>query len=183
MKTERLKKDNSVLVAIDYQTKLVPAMYEKEKLVEKSGKLIEGFGILGLPVIFTQQYSKGLGETIDELKKIDCDAVFVEKNTFSAWANEEFRKKVKDTGRKVAVVIGIETHVCEQQTVLDMIEEGYHVYVAADCVSSRDSFDRDVAIDRMRDAGAVITTYESILFELLGWSKAEEFKQISALVR
>ena len=183
MKGLKLKREDCVLVVIDYQTKLVPAMFEKEKLVDKSARLIKGFEIMNLPVIATQQYSKGLGETIDEIRAANENMVYVEKNTFSAWDNEEFVQKVKELNRQVAVVIGVEAHVCEQQTVLDMIDAGYTVYVAADCVSSRDSFDRDVSIERMRDAGAVITTYESILFELLGWSKAPEFKQISALVK
>lgn len=181
---KRLTRDNCILVAIDYQEKLVPAMFEKEALIEKSSHLVKGFGILNLPVLFTQQYTKGLGETIREMKEAAGEgAVYLDKLTFSAWNDENFVAEFKKRQRNIAVVVGIEAHVCEQQTVLDLLEEGYGVYVAADCISSRNPYDRDISIARMRDAGAVITTYESILFELLGWSKAEEFKQISALVK
>ena len=183
MSTKRLKRENCILVAIDYQERLVPAMCGKEELIEKSGRLIEGFDILGMPVIITEQYPKGLGRTVPEIKERNAHAEIIEKNTFSAWDNAEFVDLVRKYNKTNAVVVGIEAHVCEQQTVLDMLEEGYNVYVAADCVASRSEFDRDVAIERMRDAGAIITTYESILFDILKWSKAEEFKQISALVK
>ena len=181
---KRLTRDDCILVAIDYQEKLVPAMYEKESLIQKTERLVRGFGILSLPVLFTQQYTKGLGETIEEIRQAAGEeAVYIDKLTFSAWGDENFVTEFKKRRRNTAVVVGIEAHVCEQQTVLDLLEEGYTVYVAADCVSSRSAFDRDVALKRMGEAGAVITTYESILFELVGWCKAEEFKQISKLVK
>ncbi|MBR6701388.1 MAG: hydrolase [Firmicutes bacterium] len=183
MSTSRLTRENCVLIAIDYQEKLVPAMYEKEALIDKSARLIKGFSILGMPVVVTEQYPKGLGSTIPEIKEADPYAEIIEKNTFSAWDNEECVEYIRKMKKPNAVVVGIETHVCEQQTVLAMLEEGFNVYVAADCVSSRSAFDRDISIERMRAAGAIITTYESILFDILQWSKAEEFKQISALVK
>ena len=179
----RLKKEDCILVVIDYQEKLVPAMADRENLVATSAKLIKGFNILNLPILITQQYTKGLGETIPEIKEAAGDVPYLEKMTFSAWDDENFVAEFQKRNRKTVVVIGIEAHVCEQQTVLDLLEEGCTVYVAADCVGSRSEKDRDYAIERMRGAGAIITTYESILFELLGWSKAEEFKQISALVK
>lgn len=183
MTTKRIEKENCVLVAIDYQERLVPAMCGKEELIDKTAKLIKGFDILGMPVIITEQYPKGLGNTVSEIKDVNPHVEIIEKNTFSAWDNAEFVSLIRRMNKPNAVVVGIEAHVCEQQTVLDMLDEGYNVYVAADCVSSRSEFDRDVAIERMRAAGAIITTYESILFEVLKWSKADEFKQISALVK
>lgn len=179
----RLKRDNTVLVGIDYQERLVPAMSGKEELIETAAKLIKGFEILGMPVILTQQYPKGLGQTIPEIKDINPNAQVIDKAAFSAWEDEGFIEAFKKTGRNVAVVMGIETHVCEQQTVLDMIDEGYTVYVPVDCVASRKNLDRDTAIERMRQAGAIITTYESVLFELLVTSKVPEFKAISSLVK
>ena len=110
-------------------------------------------------------------------------AVTIDKVTFSAWKTEEFVQKIEELGRKTAVVVGIETHVCEQQTVLDMLDAGYTVYVAADCVASRKESDRDTAIRCMQAAGAVITSYEAILFDLLETAKAPEFKAISNLVK
>ena len=181
---KRLKREDCILVAIDYQERLAPAMADRERLMEASAKLIEGFRILNLPILITQQYPKGLGQTVEEIKDAaGKDAVYLDKVTFSAWGDENFAAEFLKRSRRTAVVIGIEAHVCEQQTVLDLLEEGFTVYVAADCVGSRSERDRDYAIQRMSQAGAIITTYESILFELLGWSKAEEFKQISALVK
>ena len=179
----RINRENCVLVGIDYQERLVPAMSGKEGLIDASARLIRGFRILGLPVVMTQQYPKGLGQTVPEIRDADEEAVYIDKVTFSAWKEEAFVQKIEELGRKIAVVVGIETHVCEQQTVLDMIDAGYTVYVAADCVASRKEQDRDVAIRCMQEAGAVITTYEAILFELLVTARAEEFKAISGLVK
>lgn len=180
----RLTKDNCVLVVIDYQEKLVPAMSGKEGLIEASAKLLEGFKIFGMPVLVTEQYPKGLGRTIETIKAAAPeDAKYFDKVTFSGWDDEEFAKAFKALNKPNAVVMGIETHVCEQQTVLDLLGEGVNVYVPADCVASRKDFDRDVSIERMRAEGAVITTYESILFEILRGSKEEGFKSISNLVK
>ncbi len=183
MKRTRLLRENCVLVGIDYQERLVPAMSGKEELIDASVRLLKGFQILGLPVVMTQQYPKGLGQTIPEIKEANEDAVYIDKVAFSAWKEENFVKKIEELGRKVAVVVGIETHVCEQQTVLDMMDAGYTVYVAADCVASRKDSDRDTAIRFMQEAGAGVMSYEAILFELLETSKAPEFKAISALVK
>lgn len=183
MSRKKITREDCVLVAIDYQTKLVPAMFGKEALIDRSVRLIKGFDILGMPVLITEQYPKGLGQTIPEIREANSQAEILEKNTFSAWDDADFVVRMRQMNKSTAVVIGIEAHVCEQQTVLDLLAEGYTVYVAADCVSSRTAFDRDTAIERMRNAGAVITSYEAILFDVLGWSKAEEFKQISALVK
>ncbi|MBQ3390595.1 MAG: hydrolase [Firmicutes bacterium] len=182
MERIRITRDNCFLVGIDYQERLVPAMSGKEGLLDASARLIRGFEILGLPVLMTQQYPKGLGQTIPAIKEAG-EADYIDKVTFSAWKTDEFVQKVESLGRKAAVVVGIETHVCEQQTVLDMIDAGYTVYVAADCVASRKESDRDIAIRCMEAAGAVITTYEAILFELLVTAKAPEFKAISNLVK
>lgn len=180
---ERLSRDNCVLIGIDYQERLVPAMSEKEELIDASARLIKGFEILGLPVVITRQYPKGLGATVPEIDGAAEAAVTIDKVTFSAWKTEEFVQKIEELGRKTAVVVGIETHVCEQQTVLDMLDAGYTVYVAADCVASRKESDRDTAIRCMQAAGAVITSYEAILFDLLETAKAPEFKAISNLVK
>ena len=183
MERIRMNRENCVLVGIDYQERLVPAMSGREGLIDASARLIRGFQILGMPVVLTQQYPKGLGQTIPEIKEADEEAAVIDKITFSAWKEEAFVRKMEEIGRKVAVVVGIETHVCEQQTVLDMIEAGYTVYVAADCVASRKESDRDTAIRCMQAAGAVITSYEAVLFELLETAGAPEFKAISKLVK
>ena len=117
MSTSRLTRENCVLIAIDYQEKLVPAMYEKEALIDKSARLIKGFSILGMPVVVTEQYPKGLGSTIPEIKEADPYAEIIEKNTFSAWDNEECVEYIRKMKKPNAVVVGIETHVCDKQVI------------------------------------------------------------------
>ena len=107
----------------------------------------------------------------------------MEKNTFGCMANEEFASRIKESGKKNIVVCGIEAHICVQQTVLQLIEEGYNVYLVADCVASRNENDKLWSITRMGEAGAIITTYEAVLYEILRDSKADGFKDISAIVK
>jgi nicotinamidase-related amidase len=190
---QRLKKEDVVLVGIDFQERLMPAMKGKEELETTAVKLIKGCRILGIPVIMTQQYTKGLGPTVaaitdaltaplgEEIAAAEFHPV--EKTSFSAMGEPVFSETLEKLGRKTVVIAGIEAHVCVQQTVIDLLEKGYQVFVAQDCISSRSNTDKKYAQRRMGDAGAVGTTYESILFELLGGAKASGFKQISALVK
>lgn len=178
-----LTREDTAFVAIDFQEKLMPAMSGMEELEDKSVRLIKGMKALGIPTIVTQQYTKGLGETIPSIADALGDFEHVEKNTFGCMANEEFASKIKELGRKDIVVCGIEAHICVQQTVLQLMEEGYNVYLPADCVSSRSENDKLWSITRMGEAGAVITTYEAVLYEILRDSKAEGFKEISAIVK
>lgn len=178
-----LTREDTAFVAIDFQEKLMPAMSGMEELEDKSVRLIKGMKALGIPTIVTQQYTKGLGETIPSIAEALGDFEHVEKNTFGCMANEEFASKIKELGRKDIVVCGIEAHICVQQTVLQLMEEGYNVYLPADCVSSRSENDKLWSITRMGEAGAVITTYEAVLYEILRDSKAEGFKEISAIVK
>ena len=178
-----LTREDTAFVAIDFQEKLMPAMSGMEELEDKSVRLIKGMKALGIPTIVTQQYTKGLGETIPSIAEALGDFEHVEKNTFGCMANEEFASKIKELGKKNIVVCGIEAHICVQQTVLQLMEEGYNVYLTADCVSSRSENDKLWSITRMGEAGAVITTYEAVLYEILRDSKAEGFKEISAIVK
>lgn len=178
-----LTREDTAFVAIDFQEKLMPAMSGMEELEDKSVRLIKGMKALGIPTIVTQQYTKGLGGTIPSIAEALGDFEHVEKNTFGCMANEEFASKIKELGRKDIVVCGIEAHICVQQTVLQLMEEGYNVYLPADCVSSRSENDKLWSITRMGEAGAVITTYEAVLYEILRDSKAEGFKEISAIVK
>lgn len=178
-----LTREDTAFVAIDFQEKLMPAMSGMEELEDKSVRLIKGMKALGIPTIVTQQYTKGLGETIPSIADALGDFEHVEKNTFGCMANEEFASKIKELGKKDIVVCGIEAHICVQQTVLQLMEEGYNVYLPADCVSSRSENDKLWSITRMGEAGAVITTYEAVLYEILRDSKAEGFKEISAIVK
>jgi Amidases related to nicotinamidase len=189
----KLKKEDTVLVGIDFQERLMPAMLDNEKLEGAAVKLVKGCRILGVPAVMTQQYTKGLGPTVPAIAaaltepvaegQAPAEFVPVEKTSFSAMGESVFVETLEKLGRKTVIIAGIEAHVCVQQTVIDLLEKGYTVFVASDCISSRSSTDVKYAQRRMTDAGAVCTTSESILFELLGGAKEPCFKQISALVK
>lgn len=180
-------------MGIDFQERLMPAMKGNEELEESVVKLVKGCRILGVPAIMTQQYTKGLGATVpavvaaltesigEDLAPADFQPV--EKTSFSAMGEPVFVETLEKLGRKTVIIAGIEAHVCVQQTVIDLLEKGYTVFVANDCISSRSNTDKKYAQRRMGEAGAVGTTFESILFELLGGAKESGFKQISALVK
>ncbi len=178
-----VNKEDAVLVLIDFQERLMPAMHNKEELEKTVEKLIKGCKILGVPAIVTQQYTKGLGPTIPSLHEALGDYNPIEKTSFSAMGEPEFEKELKELGRKSVILTGIESHVCVQQTALDLIDKGYDVFLVVDCVSSRSSNDMKYALKRMAGLGAIVTTYEAVLFELLKGAREEGFKQISALVK
>jgi nicotinamidase-related amidase len=179
----RFKKEDTILVVIDMQEKLMPAMYNREKTEEQNIRLAKGMKVLGVPVIVTTQYAKGLGKTIDSMEEVLEGCPILDKFTFSAYRNEEFRKTLEASGRKTVVITGVESHVCVQQTAMDLIEAGYKVAIAMDCVSSRSEESLKTAAWTLSSAGALLTCAESILFELLESAKAPEFKQISAIVK
>lgn len=189
----KIRKEDAVLVVIDFQEKLMPVMKNKEELEVSAAKLIKGCRILNVPIIVTQQYTKGLGPTVPELitaltSSIGDDlpvAEFeaVEKTSFSAVGEPTFEETLEKLGKKSVIIAGIEAHICVQQTVIDLLEKGYHVFVVNDCISSRNNNDKKYAQRRMGDAGAIGTTFESLLFELCGGAKETGFKQISTLVK
>ena len=183
MKNARATREDAVLVLIDFQDRLMPAMKNEHKVIGSACKLVEGAKEFDLPIIVTQQYTKGMGGTVRELAQALGDFEHVEKKEFSCWLNDDFAKALKDTGRKTVIIAGCETHVCVQQTVLDLLDEGYDVIVAGDCVSSRKRYTRDTALALMADAGAVISAYESILFDLLVTASDPHFKAISKIVK
>jgi len=179
----RILRENSVGLVIDIQERLVPAMEENEVLVENCSKLIQGLQILGLPLLVTQQYTKGLGETIDEIKSLIPDFQYIEKKDFSCLGEPVFAEKLALSVARNVIICGIESHVCVLQTAIDLKEAGYNPVVVFDCVSSR-SFDNvDLAAERFRYEGIMMTSMESILFELTRSAGASEFKEISKLVK
>ena len=138
---------------------------------------------MGIPVVVTQQYTKGLGMTIPPVAEAIGDSAYFEKTSFSAFGCPEFVEAFEAAGRRTVLVTGTETHICVEQTTKDLLERGYTVFIVADCVASRTAANRDLALRRMENAGAVITNYESVLYELLGGSYAPEFKAISKIVK
>ena len=179
----RLNREDVILVAIDFQEKLLPAMAEKEKVEKNIIKLASGLNVFEVPKLVTTQYARGLGVTTDEVAEAFGDFNEIDKTTFSAYKSEEFKNALWESGRKTVIMAGIETHICVEQTTLDLLEAGYKVVVAADCMRSRDLENHSISVAKMAAAGATVTCTESILYELLGGAKAPEFKAISAIVK
>ena len=180
---QTIQRANAGLVIVDIQERLLPAMFEPERLVENVIRLVKGSLILKLQILATEQYRKGLGPTIDRVRQIIPDLQPLPKMTFSACGADGFLKAARQKRVSEAVLCGIESHVCVSQTCLDLLAKGLRVYVVADAVSSRTPENWRTGVDRMRDAGAVIVSTEMILFELMGKAGTEEFKQILPLVR
>ncbi len=179
----RIYKDDVTALIIDIQERLFPFIHEHDELTKNTGILIKGMQALGVPILLTQQYTKGLGPTIQPLASLMPEVEVIEKTAFSCCDEPKFDIELETLTNKYIVIAGIETHVCVLQTAIDLLERGYIPVIIEDCVSSRRLSDKQAAIRRMRSEGAIISTYESILFELLQFSGTEEFREISKLVK
>ncbi len=179
----RFFKEDSVLLVVDMQERLVPAMKDSEQLTSNVEKLVEGAKILGVPTVFTQQYTKGLGETLESIRKISEPFNYFEKKEFSCVQNLEVEQELARIGNKNIIVCGVESHVCVLQTSIDLMENGFTTMVVSDCVASRKQSDKDTAFDRMASEGVIFTSYEAILFEMVGSADDENFRAISKLIK
>ena len=179
----RLKREDAVLVMIDFQERLMPAMKDHEQLEDSVCKLVSGIRTLDVPVLVTQQYTKGLGPTVTVISEALGEFSPIEKTDFSAAGELDFLEILNEIGRTSIILCGIETHVCVAQTALTLLELGYDVFLVEDAVSSRSKTDKKTAINRMIQAGARPVTVVAVLFELLVTAKAEEFKEISRIVK
>ncbi|RLD81063.1 MAG: hydrolase [Bacteroidetes bacterium] len=179
----RIKKENTIGVVIDIQSRLYPVIQDADTLTKNNTILIKGLRVLHIPIVVTQQYTKGLGETIPELAEALGEYKHIEKTAFSCCDEPRFNEDLALASKMYVVVTGIEAHVCVMQTVNDLIGQGYIPVVVEDCIGSRNPNDKKIAIERMRQSGAIITTYESILFELLKYSGTDQFREISQLVK
>lgn len=180
----RILKEKTAAVVIDVQSKLFPFISENEKIEKNIIRLINGLKVLDIPILVTEQYTKGLGSTIDSIKSIFADDFNpIEKMQFSCMDNVDFQANFLGLSKDTLIIFGIESHVCVLQTVIDTIAMGLIPVLVEDCVSSRNLNDKHYAIERARSEGAIITTYEAILFELTKVSGTEEFKKISKIVK
>ena len=179
----RILKNETTGLVIDIQERLLPAMDRKEQVLQNCITLIRGLETLNIPLIVTQQYTKGLGETVEPVRNAINDFSFIEKREFSCCGESEFLKQLKTTKAKNILICGIESHVCVLQTAIDLKEAGLTPIIVADCISSRKDTDFKFAIERFKYEGIMLATHESVLFELTQSSKAEEFKTISKLVK
>jgi len=176
-----LRRGDAVLVVVDVQERINAVMAEQAHLA-RIAALVEACAALGVPVVATEQYPKGLGPTVAELSGL-LPAPPLVKDSFSCAREPAVRAALEATGRRQAVVVGIEAHVCVLQTAIDLVAAGHLVHVPHDAVSSRRPADKEWALRRMAAAGVVVTTTESALFELLERCGTDEFKLVAALVK
>ncbi len=175
-----LESGQCALVVIDIQEKLLPPIFEKERLVKNSQLLIRLAGILKIPIIITTQYSKGLGGTVPELASLLPETQAIDKQMFSCFGSDAFCSALKRLpgNRNTVLLCGMESHICVAQTALAALREGYLVHVASDAVSSRTEWNWKIGLERMRAAGAVLSSTEMVIYELLQSSGAPAFKEM-----
>jgi nicotinamidase-related amidase len=178
-----LNAENTALILVDFQEKLMRAMHDKEPLLENAARLVAGAKILGLPILWSEQNPKGLGETVPELKDLLADYAPVTKLSFSCCGEPDFMKRLENLNRRQLLVAGIEAHVCVYQTVADLIANGYEVEVVADAVSSRTPANKAVGLEKCGKLGAGTTSAETALFELLRVAEGDRFKQMLKVVK
>jgi nicotinamidase-related amidase len=179
----RILIENTIAVVIDLQSRLIPSISDNQGLIDNTIKLITGLKALDIPIIVTEQYSRGLGSTINSIKEVLSELYLpIEKMSFSCCDNELFMSKLNNSFKNI-IVFGIEAHVCVLQTTIDLIEKKLQPIVIQDCMSSRNPNDKLIALERMKSEGAIISGYESILFELLRYSSNATFKIISKIVK
>ena len=167
---------------IDVQEAYRSVLFEYERVAAAVARMIQGAAVLGVPVLATEQYPKGLGETIPELREVLPQPPLV-KMHFSCGADPAFAAALEKTGRRQVIVCGMETHVCVFQTVRDLAGAGYEVHVCADAVGSRTEEHRRIGLELAREAGALVTTAETAIFDLLHQAGTPQFKKVSPLVR
>lgn len=178
-----LKTDRAVLVVVDVQGRLAALMHDHESLFRNVRNAVRGAKVLGLPVLWNEQLPDKLGDTVPEIREELLPLTPLVKSCFSCYGNETFVRQLRACGRKQVLLCGIETHVCVFQTAADLIEAGYEVHLLADATSSRTEFNRNIGIDRIRDAGAHISSVEMALFEMLKKAEGDAFKQIVKIVK
>ncbi len=178
-----LAANQSCLIVIDMQERLMPAIHEGDKAIANAVILLKAANRLKIPQIMTRQYPKGLGNTVPELAELSPVESVFDKMHFACTKEPGFMARVNGLGRERIVVVGAEAHVCVLQTVLGLRSEGKDVYVVADSVSSRTSANKEAALLRMRDAGAQLVTTEMVVFEWLDKAGTPEFKELSSLIK
>src|SRR5271165_5339875 len=175
-----LEADRCALLAVDIQEKLLPPIFQKAQLVKNSQLLIRLAGILKLPVVVTTQYAKGLGHIVPEIASLLPETQAIDKQMFSCFGSDAFCSQLKRMpgNRNTVLLCGMESHICVTQTALAALREGYIVHVASDAVSSRTEWNWKIGLERMRSAGAVISSTEMMIYELMRSSASPAFKEM-----
>lgn len=178
----KLVSEKALLLIIDLQKKLVPSIFNKEEILNSAKILIETFHILELPIFLSEQYPKGLGETVDDLKKKVDKANNLKKfikTSFSCYDLDSFRIELELSKKKQIVIAGIESHICVLQTSFDLIAAGFEVFLVNEGIGSRKLSYRNISIQRMLSKGITLTNIEMIIFELLRSSNHDKFKELT----
>lgn len=177
-----LDRESTALLVIDLQEKLIPTIESADRIISNSNKLLQAASILGIPVLVSEQYPQGLGNTATSVD-VSADAIVAEKTMFSCRGCPEIVSFLEEKSIQTVLICGIEAHVCVAQTAFDLVAMGLQVHVAVDSIGSRSKVDCDTAISRMNLHGIVTTTAEAAIFEWCETSSAAEFKQISGLIK
>ena len=175
-----LEPDQCALIVVDIQEKLLPPIWEKDRLIRNAQLLTRLAGILKIPALVTTQYAKGLGKTVPEIAQLLPGTPTIDKLMFSCFGSEAFCGLLKRLpGQRTTVLLcGMETHICVMQTALGALREGYLVHIAADAVSSRTELNWRLGLNRMQAAGAVLSSTEMMIYEMLRQSGAPAFKEL-----
>lgn len=174
-----LRPERAVIVAIDLQEKLLPAIADRQKVVTNTVLILRLAEVLGIPVVLTTQYRKGLGETVAEVRDAASGIEPLDKTSFGCFLDDAFLRRLSELGsRDQLVVAGVESHICVAQTVLGAIEKSYAVHVVSDAIGSRTEANREVGLRRMERAGALVSSAEMCVYELLGRSDTAAFKKM-----
>nr|MBL8411267.1 hydrolase [Dechloromonas sp.] len=178
-----IKRDQSLLLVVDVQAKLAPAIFEGEAAVANNVRLLAGAGQLGIPRYVSEQYVRGLGPSLPAIREAAGDARFFEKMHFSCTGEPGVLEMLRGAGRRQIVLTGMETHVCVLQTAFGLVEAGFSVFLVADAASSRSPENRSAAVERMRAGGVHIVTTEMVLFEWLHRAGTDEFRAMLPLIK
>ncbi len=179
-----LARDATVLVVIDMQEGYRRVLFEYERVALAVSRVMRGAAVLGVPILVTEQYPKGIGSTVAEVAaELPAGAVPIQKMSMSCCGAEEFQRTLRDTGRRQVLIAGIETHACVNQTAHDLMASGYQVHVAHDATSSRRREEYDVGWAKLLQSGAVPATVESALLELVRTAEDADFKAIQRLIK
>ncbi|MCX8026811.1 MAG: hydrolase [Thermodesulfovibrionales bacterium] len=178
-----INKDNCALMIIDIQERLADVMKMKESVVTNTLHLVEISKMFGIPIILTEQYPKGLGKTVKEITDALANYNPLEKITFDCCLNDVIKNAILSVNKSHIIITGMETHICVLQTTLSLLQMGYHCHLVNDAVCSRTKQNWKTGISLMSDAGAVITSTETVLFQILKQAGTEEFKTISRRIK
>ncbi|WP_394149454.1 hydrolase [Vibrio maritimus] len=178
-----LEQNNTQLMIIDVQGKLAQLMHDKETLFSNLNTLTKAANLMELPIIWVEQIPDKLGSTIEEISQELSHQTPIAKDVFSAWGEANVREATNESDRKQVLLVGIEAHICVHQTACDLLQAGYEVHLVTDAVSSRNQANKDLALKRLAQEGAVLTSTEMALFELQKVARGEQFKSLLKLVK